>query len=67
MIHPKRLGYGSYPMGLAMANLRNKYLEAHETFERARSLSKDIWRVQTVIRTSVRRRRVGQMVLIHGT
>jgi hypothetical protein len=34
MIHSKKLGYGSYPMGLAMATLRNKYLEAFETFKR---------------------------------
>jgi len=34
MIHSKKLGYGRYPMDLAMANLRNKYLEAHDTLER---------------------------------
>jgi hypothetical protein len=34
MIHSKKLGYGSYPMGLAIANLTTKYFEAYETFKR---------------------------------
>jgi hypothetical protein len=29
MIHSK-MGYGSYPNGLAMVNLRNRYPKAHE-------------------------------------
>ena len=32
MSHSK-LDYGSYPAGLAMADLRHKYLEAHEVFK----------------------------------
>ena len=31
MIHSK-LGYGGYPTGLLMANLRNRYVEAYEAF-----------------------------------
>lgn len=33
MIHSK-LGYGSYPSGLAMTNLRNRYSQAYETFNK---------------------------------
>lgn len=32
MSHSK-LDYGSYPAGLAMADLRHKYPEAHEVFK----------------------------------
>lgn len=32
MIHLKKLGYGSYLLGLAIANLRTKYPEAYEAF-----------------------------------
>jgi hypothetical protein len=33
MVHSKKLGYGSYPMGLAMANFRSSYPEAYEAFK----------------------------------
>ena len=33
MIHSK-LGYGSYPSGLAMTNLRNRYPQAYEAFNK---------------------------------
>ena len=33
MIHSK-LGYGSYPSGLAMTNLRNRYPKAYEVFKK---------------------------------
>ena len=33
MIHSKKLGYGSYAMGMIYEKLRNKYPEAHEAFE----------------------------------
>jgi hypothetical protein len=33
MIHSK-LGYGSYPSGLAMTNLRNRYPQAYETLNK---------------------------------
>jgi hypothetical protein len=33
MMHSK-LGYGSYPTGLAMVNLSNRLAEAYETFKK---------------------------------
>ena len=43
MIRSTKVGYGSYPMGLAMANLSNRYPHAHEFFEEELIIRRSIY------------------------